>query len=102
MYKQTNSTLRRCHTLTEIFKEKGMELDLLEGEALVGVLDQQLHAEILRRVRSIPNKATIVHGAHLIGLVVRIAEGFRELSNILLLRYTSLFSPQNAYFPARR
>ena len=66
-----------------------MELDLLEGEALVGVLNQQLHAEILRRVRSIPNKATIVHGAHLIGLVVRIAEGFRELSNILLLRYAS-------------
>ena len=66
-----------------------MKLDLLEGEALVGVLDQQLHAEILRGVRRVADEPSIVHRAHLVGLVVRIAEGFRELSNILLLRYAS-------------
>lgn len=66
-----------------------MELDLLEGEALVGILDEQLHAEVLRRIGRVPNEPPVVHRAHLVRLVVRIPEGLRELPNVLLLRYAS-------------
>lgn len=86
---ETNKRLGGIHTRTEVFKEEPMEFDLFEGVSFIGVLNEQLHTEVFRRVGSVPNKSAIVHRTHLVGLIVWIAKGFREFPNVLLLRYVS-------------